>query len=84
MCEAHAAAGHETAAESFASEPTAPTAHSMSAEAATTTEAAARMTTAEAASAVATPTTTAPAARFGNAGRGSDDDCRSECSFDCE
>jgi hypothetical protein len=43
---------------------------------------AAGMTTAEAASAVAT--TTAAATRFGNAGRGSEHDRRSKCSFDCE
>jgi hypothetical protein len=83
MCEAHAAAGHETAAEALASERTA---HSMSAEAAPTTEAAARMA-AEAASPVATATTTTAtttAARFGNASRGSDGDRRSKCSFDCK
>jgi hypothetical protein len=81
MCEAHAATGHE-AAEALASEPTA---HSMPGEAATATEAAARMAAAQAAPAVA-PTTTAAAAaaRFGNAGRGSDDDRRSKCSFDCK
>jgi hypothetical protein len=55
----------------------------MSAEAATTTEAAARMAAAEAATAVATATTAA-ATRFGNAGRGADDDRRSKCSFDCK
>jgi hypothetical protein len=77
MCEAHAAAGHEPAAEALASEPTA---DSMSTEAATASEAA-RMATAEAAAAVATATTTA-ATRFGNAGRGADDDRRGKCSFD--
>lgn len=70
MCEAHAAAAHETAAEALASEPAA---DSMPAEAATgvpTTEAAAAMTTA-----ATTP------ARFSDAGRGSDNNCRSKCSF---
>jgi hypothetical protein len=82
MCEAHAAAGHETAAEALASEPTA---HSMSAEAATTSEAAARMAAGEAAPAVArTATTATTTTRFGHAGQGSDDDRRSECSFDCK
>jgi len=65
MCEAHAAAAHETAAEALASEPAA---DSMPAEAATgvpTTEAAAATTP----------------ARFSDAGRGSDNNCRSKCSF---
>jgi hypothetical protein len=41
------------------------------------------MAAAEAASAVAA-ITTAAAARFGHAGRGSDDNRRSKCSFDCK
>jgi hypothetical protein len=72
MCEADAAAAHEAAAETWASEPAA---DSMPAEAAT------GVTTTEA----ATVTTAATAAaRFGNAARGSDDNCRNECSFDCK
>jgi hypothetical protein len=79
MPKAHAAAGHESAAEALASEAAA---DSVSAEAAATETAG--MTTAEAAAAAVTTATTPTATRFGNAGRGADDDRRSKCSFDCK
>jgi hypothetical protein len=74
MCNAHTTAGHQTATECLMSKAAA------TAEAATTE--AAGMPAAEAAMAAATATTTA--ARFGDAGRGSNDDRRSKCGFDCE
>jgi hypothetical protein len=55
----------------------------MCAESPATAEAATGVPTTEAATAVATATTTTPT-RFGNAARGSDDDCRRKCSFDYE
>jgi hypothetical protein len=76
MCNADTAAGHQTATECLMSKAAATT------EAATTE--AAGMAAAEAAAAMAAATTATAAARFGDAGRGSDDDCRSKCGFDCE
>jgi hypothetical protein len=80
MRNAHTTAGHQTATERLMS------------KAAATAEAAAEaagMPAAEAAAAAAmataaTATATATAARFGDAGRGSNDDRRSKCGFDCE
>jgi hypothetical protein len=78
MCNAYTTAGHQTATERLMS------------KAAATAEAAAEaagMPAAEAAAAAAmatAATATATAARFGDAGRGSNDDRRSKCGFDCE
>jgi hypothetical protein len=80
MRKADTAAGRESAAETWASKPTA---HCMCAESPATAEAATGVPTTEAATAVATATTTTPT-RFGNAARCSDDDCRRKCGFDYE
>jgi hypothetical protein len=77
MCNANTTAGHQTATQCLMSKAAATT------EAATT-EAAGMPAPEAAAAAMAAAAATTTAARFGDAGRGSDDDRRSKCGFDCE